>query len=110
VKDKSPQLSKEKRGIFHTFVAKGLFLCKRAHPDIQQASSFLLTRVRAPDQQEWFKLEKMMLFLNPTQNHVLTVKAHEPYSFLWHLDAASSVHNDKKSHTGSVISFGSGAI
>jgi hypothetical protein len=32
--------------IFHTFVAKGLFLCKRARPDIQQAILVLVRESR----------------------------------------------------------------
>jgi hypothetical protein len=31
------KLDTKRSEIFHTFVAKGLFLCKRARPDIQQA-------------------------------------------------------------------------
>jgi hypothetical protein len=34
VDPKSPMLAKEKAEMFHTFVAKGLFLCKRARSDI----------------------------------------------------------------------------
>jgi hypothetical protein len=31
------KLDMKRSEIFHTFVAKGFFLCKRARPDIQQA-------------------------------------------------------------------------
>jgi hypothetical protein len=44
------KLDTKRAEIFHTFVAKGLFLCKRARPDIQQAISVLCTRVRDPNQ------------------------------------------------------------
>lgn len=43
-------LSKEKAETFHTFVAKGLFVAKRARPDIQQAIAYLCTRVQTPNQ------------------------------------------------------------
>ena len=59
VDESSRKLSKENREIFHTFVAKALFLCKRARPDIQPAIAFLTTRVKSPDEQDWFKLNKM---------------------------------------------------
>jgi hypothetical protein len=52
VDNKSPLLCKEKRELFHTFLAKGLFLCKRARPDIQPAIAFLATRVQSPDEQD----------------------------------------------------------
>jgi hypothetical protein len=55
----SPNLSKEKAELFHTFVSKGLFLCKRARSDIQPAIAFLTTLVNGPNQGDWFKLKKM---------------------------------------------------
>jgi hypothetical protein len=38
------KLDMKRSEIFHTFVAKGLFLCKRARPDIQQAISVYYVR------------------------------------------------------------------
>lgn len=110
VDEKSPKLSKEKSELFHTFVAKALFLCKRARPDIQPAIAFLTTRVKAPNHQDWFKLVKMMCYLNSTQNDVLKLNTDESFNITWHLDAAFAVHNDKKSHTGATMSLGNGAI
>jgi hypothetical protein len=43
VDEKLKKLGKEKSEQFHTFVAKGLFLCKRGRPDIQPAIAFLAT-------------------------------------------------------------------
>jgi hypothetical protein len=47
------KLDTNRSEIFHTFVAKGLFLCERARPDIQQAILVLCTRVRDPNQADW---------------------------------------------------------
>jgi hypothetical protein len=110
VDEKTPKLSKEKRELFHTFVAKGLFVSKRGRPDIQPAIAFLSTRVKSPDEQDWFKLTKMMCFLKNTENDVLTLNSDELCNITWHLDAAFAVHNDKKSHTGATMSLGGGAI
>jgi len=44
-KDLSPQQAEE----FHTFVAKGLFLCKQAHPDLHTTIAVLCTRVKYPN-------------------------------------------------------------
>jgi hypothetical protein len=71
VDTKSPALCKEKKEIFHTFVAIGLFLCKRARPDIQPVIAFLETRVQGPNEQDWNKLIKMLAYLNNTRNNVL---------------------------------------
>jgi hypothetical protein len=50
------KLDTKRSEIFHTFVAKGLFLCKMARPNIQQAISVLCTRVKDPNQADWEKL------------------------------------------------------
>ena len=39
----------------NSVIAKLLFLCKRAHPDIQTAVAFLTTRVMAPDEDNYKK-------------------------------------------------------
>ena len=110
VDQKSPKLSKEKAEIFHTFVAKGLFLCKRARSDIQPAIAFLSTRVKGPNQGDWFKLSKMMAFLNHTKEDVLALEADDVQNITWYVDAAFAVHQDFKSHTGATMSLGKGAI
>ena len=110
VDEKSPKLSKEKKELFHMFVAKGLFACKRARPDIQPAIAFLSTRVKEPNKNDWLKLIKMMEFLNTTQDDVLTLSSNGQGIITWHLDAAFAVHKDFRSHTGATMSLGSGAI
>jgi hypothetical protein len=61
------KLDTKKAETFHTFVAKGLFLCKRARPDIQQAISVMCTRVRDPNQADWAKVMRVMKYLNGTK-------------------------------------------
>ena len=56
VDDQSKCLPKTMAEEFHTLVAKGLFACKRARPDIQMAIAFLCTRVKAPTDEDWDKL------------------------------------------------------
>ncbi len=44
----------DKRGrIFHNILAKLLWMCKRARPNIQTAVSFLMTQVRDLDEDDW---------------------------------------------------------
>jgi hypothetical protein len=95
---------------FHTFVAKTLFVTKRARPDVQPAVAFLTTRVQGPNEGDWFKLKKMMRFLKRTADDVLTLKADDMTLIKWHLDASFAVHDDFKSHTGATMSLGQGAI
>ena len=110
VDEKDVKLSKDKHEMFHTFVAKGLFLCKRARPDIQPAIAFLATRVKGPGEQDWFKLCKMIGFLKNTSNDVLTLSADDTHNIIWYVDAAFGVHNDMRSHTGAIMSLGEGVI
>jgi hypothetical protein len=42
--------------LFHATVAKLLFLCKRAQPDVQTAIAFLCTRVQHPTKHDYNKL------------------------------------------------------
>ncbi len=49
VKETADKLSDELGGLYHHNVAKLLFLCKRARPDVQTAVTFLCTPVKEPD-------------------------------------------------------------
>jgi len=110
VNNASPALTKEKAEIFHTMVAKGIFVTKRARQDIQPAIAFLCTRVKAPTEEDWGKLKRMIKFLSQTQDDVLTLKADGTNVVKWSLDAAFAVHPDMKSHTGAVMTLGKGSI
>jgi hypothetical protein len=96
--------------IFHTFVAKGLFLCKRARPDIQQAIAVLCTRVRDPNQADWEKLMRFMKYLNGTKEENLTLSAEDLRVVKWCVDVSFAVHPDFKSHTGTMMTLGKGVM
>jgi len=61
--------------IFHHYVAKLLFLCKWARPDIQTAIAYLSTRVKAPNVDDQKKLRRVMRYLRATQDLPLTLEA-----------------------------------
>ena len=73
VQDKSPKLEKEQAELLHTVTAQGLFLCKRARPDVSPAIAYLTTQVRGPNQDDWSKLVRMMKFLKQTAKDCLTL-------------------------------------
>jgi hypothetical protein len=85
-------------------------LCKLARPDIQPAIAILTTRVKSTDEQDWFKLVRMMCYLKHTHKDVMILSTDDSQGIIWHVDAAFVVHNDKKSHTGAIMSLGGGAI
>jgi hypothetical protein len=104
------KLDTKRSEIFHTFVAKGLFICKRARPNIQQAILVLCTRVQDPNQADWEKLMRVMKYLNGTRSEYLTLSADDLRVVKWYVDASFAVHPDFKSHTGAVMILGKGAM
>jgi hypothetical protein len=104
------KLDTKRSEIFHTFVAKGLFLCKRARPDIQQAILVLCTRVKDPNQADWEKLMRALKYLNRTRNKYLTLSADDLRVVKRYVDASFPVLPDFKSHTGAVMTLGIGAM
>jgi hypothetical protein len=85
------KLDTKRSEIFHTFVAKGLFLCKRARPDIQQAILVLCTRVKDLNQADWEKLVRDMKYLNGTRDKYLTLSADDLRVVKWYVDASFAV-------------------
>ena len=110
VNEKSPRLSREKAEEFHTTVARALFLSKRARPDIQPTVAFLCTRVKNPTIEDWGKLLRFMSYMKVTRDEVLTLRTDGTNRIRWWIDAAFAVHPDMRSHTGAVMTLGSGAI
>ena len=112
VNDKATKLSPQLADVFHTQVAKGLFLCKRARPDTQPTIPFLCTRVKDPDVDDWKKLLRYFKYLESTLDWELVLEAApgEVLHYEVFPDSAFAVHPDSKSHTGSVATLGKGAV
>ena len=64
--DDRKMLPEEQARQFHRTVAQLLFLCKRARPDIEPLVSFLTTRVKEPDEDDWGKLRHGLSYLKGT--------------------------------------------
>jgi hypothetical protein len=110
VNKESKNVDEERRAIFHTFVMKVMFLCKRARPDTNPVIGFLSSRVKEPNEGDRNKLLKVMGFLKGTIDDVLTLEADDTQTMSWYIDAAFAVHPDMKSHTSAVFTMGKGAI
>jgi hypothetical protein len=110
VDETSKLLADKRREIFHTFVMKGMFLCKRARQDIQPAIVFLSGRTSKPNDGDWKKLIRLLNFLNRTQDDVATLEADNSQTINWYVDAAFAVHGDFKSHTGAIMTLGKGTV
>ena len=99
VSDTGKNLNHEQSEMFHHNVAKLLFLCKRAHPDIQTAVAFLTTCVMAPDEDDYKKLAWVMKYLCGTRTMPLTLEADNLQLVKWWIDGAFTTHRDMRSHT-----------
>ena len=102
-------LSKDESETYHTFVAKLLFACKRARPDMNTLTAALCTRVKAPTVSDWGKLLQGMKFVHQTLQDKLILSCDDIRVINWWVDASFAVHPDYRSHTGAVMSFGRGA-
>jgi hypothetical protein len=91
---------------FHTFVMKGMFLCKHGHQDIQPAIAFMATR--SPNQMK--EIGRKMNFLKATKDDIATMSANDSNLIKWYIDASFAVHKDMRSHTGATMTLGSGVI
>jgi hypothetical protein len=110
VDEESKKLKPDQAKIFHTFVMKGMFLCKRGRQDIQPGIAYLSTRTLSPTESDWKKLIKLMTFLKTTQDEVPSMSADDTQTIKWHVDASFAVHQEFKSHTGATMSLGHGVI
>jgi hypothetical protein len=110
IREDVPKLSGSRAEIFHSTVARLLYICKRSRLDIQNAVAFLTTRVSKPDEDDWKKLKRVLQYLRGTLDDKLILGALDMGKMKSFVDAAFAVHADMKSHTGGGISWGFGII
>ena len=108
--ENAEKLSKEKSDLFHSIVAKLLYITKRSRPDIETAVAFLTTRVSKSDVDDWKKLKRLMAWMNQTKDNTRVIGAKNVHELYTWIDAAFAVHMDMRSHTGGLMSFGRGMI
>ena len=110
IKNKAEKLTKINSELYHSIVAKLLWVMKRGRPDIETAIAFLCTRVKEPDVDDWEKLKRLLYFLSETINDVRVIGASSMEILHTWIDASFAVHNDMKGHTGGTMSFGKGVL
>ena len=72
IDSESEPLTTERAEIFHSRVAKLLYLVKRVRPDGLTTVAFLSTRINAPTEQDWAKLTRL---LNSTKDFGICLDA-----------------------------------
>ena len=95
---------------YHSAVARLLYLSKRTRPDLLLTVSFLTTRVQAPTEEDMHKLQRALKYVNGTRTLGLRLVYDPANTIHAYIDASYGIHDDYRSHTGMVISLGSGVI
>ena len=110
--DTAKKLTSDESKVFHSKVMKLFYLAKRVRPDILLPIQFLSTRVAAPDEQDSRKVDRVLKYLNGTKELGLKLQIDTDIenSLTGYIDASYGVHRDAKSHTGTVIALGKGAV
>ena len=103
-------LPEEQAQQFHRSVAQLLFLSTRARPDIATAVSFLTSRVKRPDEDDWGKLRRVLQYLKGTRQLKLCLRVTNLEEAHWFVDASHAVHWDCKGQTGASMTLGKGAV
>ena len=104
----SPKLNLSDKELFHSLVAKGLFISKRARPDIAMTISVLSSRVANPNQSDKKKLIRMVQYLRGTKQLTLTLGIENMSVVKWPIDASFVVHPDFRGHSGGCMTWGKG--
>jgi hypothetical protein len=91
-------------------VAKLLFVAKRARPDILLTVSFLTTRVRDPDYDDWKKLVRLLAYLKGTGELLFVLSYNYLRNLTWFIDGSYASHDDMKGQSGAVLMAGECAV
>jgi hypothetical protein len=111
VRDEGQKLNEEQVDTFHHRVYQLLFAANQVQRNIQMAVSFLTMQVQVPDEDDLGKLKWILKYLNGTQYLKLTLCADQlKFAVHWYVDGLHQVHEDCCGQTGSLVTFGQGAL
>jgi hypothetical protein len=112
-KGTSDALSDKKKSIFHSYVMRIAYLCKRVKPELCVAISYLATQVTNPSVNDWIKLDRVVSYISKHIGEGITLSADmldDAITVTGYIDAAFGCHSDGKSHTGVIVTLGDGPI
>ena len=78
--------------------------------DCSPAVSFLCTRVKSSDIEDWKKLKRLISFLHQTIDDARIIGEDDLLKMQTFIDSSDAVHEDMKGHTGGTITFGTGGV
>ena len=100
------QLDTPESDRFRSVVCKLLYVALRGRPDILLAVVFLASRISKATLQDQVKLKRLLEYLYGTYDLPLILGADDIQTMYTFVDASFAVHDNMKSHTGGVITFG----
>ena len=96
--------------MFRRIVCQVLYVGLRGRADILTTLSYLSTRITCPSEDDYGKLRRLLEYLSGTIDMGLTLGADNLGSLYTWVDASYATHGDMRSHTGGVVSFGTGGL
>jgi hypothetical protein len=94
--------------VFHTIVAKALYVAKKDRLDISLAIAFLTTQVRSPSIEDWEKLRHLMEYQRGDRDRPLILGTDNEGMLMWYVKALFAVHPNMHGHTGGGMTMGRG--
>jgi hypothetical protein len=89
VREDGGNLSEKLADAFHHTVYQLFFAANRARRDIQTAVSFFTTQVKAPDEDNWGKLARVLKYINGTRYMKLILSADKMnFTVHWYVDGS----------------------
>ena len=103
-------LDQARKDLFVHLVMQGLYLSQRGCPDIRTAISFLCSRLKCPDEDDYKKLTRLIRYLRHTLSICLVLGKDDTGVVRWWIDVSYAVHPDMRGHTGATMSMGNGSV
>jgi len=101
-----PMLSKQDKELFHSIVAKLLYLGKRGQPDILLSVQFMCTRVKAPTDEDHRIFERVLGYLKLMKNWSRFIDKSAFERVETYIDASFKMHANGKSQSGCMTFLG----
>jgi hypothetical protein len=103
VKENAKSLTIKKAILFHSAVAKLLYLAKRSRPDLLATVAFLSTRVSKSTEEDMSKLNRLLRYLKRTKGLRIIIETDDEFHLLAFIDASFGIHTGSFIHTGTYI-------
>lgn len=111
-----PEFDANKRGgkvdqrLYLSKLMRIYYLALRTRPDIMAACAYMSTRSADPRMNDMKALDRIVGYIHATRHLQWTVRGGDNDQLSVFVDSAFGVHDDRKSHTGKVITVGWGGF